>query len=421
MGFSGQFFGAIGIAADNRAALGDFARHSGVPVDRLRHYNNANILPSGSDLERILEAAGIGEVELMLAMGRVSKAVLDAIQAKAGLVAEVIGELPQNERPISDAKLVMDTRFGRLFEGDCISFMETLESDSLDMIFADPPFNLNKLYPSSIDDNLKTERYIEWCEAWLYQCIRILRHGGSLFVWNLPKWNAEIASFLKGRLTFVHWIAVDIKYSLPIQGRLYPSHYSLLYFVKGQSARVFHPDRLPMQVCPHCFGDLRDYGGYKDKMNPKGVSLCDVWWDIAPVRHAKYKRRNGANELSLKLMDRIIELSTDEGDLVFDPFGGAGTTYMAAELTGRRWLGVEIGPTDDIIRRFEEIDTERQILADYRKGANVLFTEDVRRGRERMGWWTCESVRAKKGTECVNLSPAVAHAKAPSSPRNTIG
>jgi site-specific DNA-methyltransferase (adenine-specific) len=73
-------------------------------------------------------------------------------------------------------------------------------------------------------------------------------------------------------------------------------------------------------------------------MSPKGVNLTDVWWDISPVRHAKYKRRNGANELSLKIMDRVIEMSTDEGDLVLDPFGGAGTTYMAAELKGRRWV-----------------------------------------------------------------------------------
>jgi len=286
-----------------------------------------------------------------------------------------------------------ETELGRLYQGDCVDLMRGLDSDSVDTIFADPPFNLSKLYPSSINDNLKTERYLEWCEAWLSECIRLLRQGGSLFLWNLPRWNAEIAAFLAGRLTFVHWIAVDIKYSLPIQGRLYPSHYSLLYFVKGPQARVFHPDRLPMQVCPHCAGDLRDYGGYKAKMNPKGVNLSDVWWDIAPVRHAKYKRRNGANELPLKVMDRVIEMSTDEGDLVFDPFGGSGTTYMAAELKGRRWLGVEIGPTDDIVRRFAEKELDRKILSGQRKGLNALFTEPVRRLRERTGWWTCESVR----------------------------
>lgn len=129
-------------------------------------------------------------------------------------------------------------------------------------------------------------------------------------------------------------------------------------------------------------------------MNPRGVNLSNVWWDVSPVRHAKYKRRNGANELPLKILDRVIELSTDVGDLVFDPFGGAGTTYMAAELKVRRWLGIEIGPTHDIAQRFMEIEQDRKILADQRKELNALFPTQVRIARVGTGWWTCESVRA---------------------------
>jgi len=401
MSFSDQFFRAIGINPGQRRNLTELSTRSGVPPARLRHYNDANLLPSGDDLPRVLAAAGITELELMLAMGRLTRETLNTIQANAAAVARLIESAPpaqiQSEAPTGALRLTLETDLGRLYQGDCVELMRGLDSDSVDMVFADPPFNLNKLYPSSINDNLKTERYLEWCETWVTECVRLLKHGGSLFLWNLPRWNAEIAAFLSGRLTFAHWIAVDIKYSLPIQRRLYPSHYSLLYFVKGPQARVFHPDRLPMQVCPHCAGDLRDYGGYKAKMNPKGVNLSDVWWDIAPVRHAKYKRRNGANELPLKVLDRVIELATDEGDLVFDPFGGAGTTYMAAELKGRRWLGSEIGPTDDIIRRFEDIELDRKILEDQRKGLNALFTEPVRRLRERTGWWTCESVREDSG------------------------
>jgi site-specific DNA-methyltransferase (adenine-specific) len=397
MSFSDQFFRALGIDPGQRRHVSAFSARSGVPEERLRYYNDAIVLPTGDDLARVLAAAGITELELMLSMGRLSREVLNAIQANAGELARFL-ELHQPSRNESETvasapRMTLETELGRLYQGDCVEVMRGLESDSFDMIFADPPFNLNKLYPSSINDNLKTERYLEWCEAWLSECVRLLKYGGSLFLWNLPRWNTEIAAFLNGRLTFAHWIAVDIKYSLPIQRRLYPSHYSLLYFVKGPQARVFHPDRLPMQVCPHCAGDLRDYGGYKAKMNPRGVNLSDVWWDIAPVRHAKYKRRNGANELPLKVLDRVIEMSTDEGDLVFDPFGGSGTTYMAAELKRRRWLGVEIGPTGDIVRRFGDIELDRKILADQRKGLNALFTEPVRRLRERTGWWTCESVR----------------------------
>lgn len=399
MRFSDQFFRALGIDPAQRRDVAAFAVRSGVPPERLKHYNDANQLPTGNDLARVQAAAGITELELMLSMGRLSREVLHAIQANAGEFARLLeAHQPspaEPETPIDTPRVALETELGRLYQGDCVELMRGLNSGSVDMIFADPPFNLNKLYPSSINDNLKTERYLEWCETWLSECIRLLKHGGSLFLWNLPRWNTEIAAFLSGRLTFAHWIAVDIKYSLPIQRRLYPSHYSLLYFVKGPQARVFHPDRLPMQVCPHCAGDLRDYGGYKDKMNPKGVNLSDVWWDFAPVRHAKYKRRNGANELPLKLLDRVIELSTDEGDLVFDPFGGSGTTYMAAELKGRRWLGIEIGPTDDIVRRFENIELDRKILLDQRQWLNALFTEPVRRLREQTGWWTCQSVSKK--------------------------
>lgn len=403
MSVSDLFFRALGIDPGDRRQLTAAAKRSGIPVARLRYYNDANILPSVEDLAPVLDLAGSSELELMLAMGRLDRETLGAIQAHAGRIADLLEGRKSSQATAQEQaqapQLVLETDLGRLYRGDCIDLMRVQNSDSVDTIFADPPFNLNKLYPSSINDNLKTERYLDWCEAWLSECIRILKPGGALFLWNLPRWNAEIAAFLSGRLTFVHWIAVDIKYSLPIQGRLYPSHYSLLYFVKGPQARVFHPDRLPMQVCPHCAGDLRDYGGYKAKMNPKGVNLTDVWWDIAPVRHAKYKRRNGANELPLKVLDRVIELSTDEGDLVFDPFGGAGTTYMAAELKRRHWLGVEIGPMDDIVRRFADIEQDRKVLNAQRGLLNALFPESVRRIRERNGWWTCESVREKDPTE----------------------
>jgi site-specific DNA-methyltransferase (adenine-specific) len=273
--------------------------------------------------------------------------------------------------------------------------MQHMDSGSVDLIFADPPFNLNKLYPSNIDDNLKNEQYLRWCENWVDECIRLLKPGGSFFIWNLPKWNTHLSGYLNQRLTFRHWIAVDIKYSLPIKGRLYPSHYSLLYYCKGEKPNTFHPDRLPMDICPHCVGDLKDYGGYKHKMNPDGVNLTDVWLDIPPVRHRKYKKRNGSNELSVRLMDRIIEMASDEGDLVFDPFGGSGTTYAVAEIKNRKWIGIEIGPVDDIINRFETIDEDADYLARIRQHTNCLITDEDLKRRMEKGWWTPDSVRKK--------------------------
>ncbi len=131
-------------------------------------------------------------------------------------------------------------------------------------------------------------------------------------------------------------------------------------------------------------------------MNPNGVNMSDVWLDIPPVRHAKYKRRNGANELSIKLLDRIIELASEEGDLVFDPFGGSGTTYAVAEIKGRNWIGVELGPVDEIINRLERIHEEAKFVEGIRKDYNCLFTEKNLKLRRMKGLWTPESVRKEK-------------------------
>jgi len=89
-------------------------------------------------------------------------------------------------------------------------------------------------------------------------------------------------------------------------------------------------------------------------MNPDGVTLKDVWTDIPPVRHRKFKSKNrGANALSTKLLDRVIDMSTDPGDLVLDPFGGSGTTYAVCEAKDRHWIGSEIDYAEDIVARLE--------------------------------------------------------------------
>lgn len=395
MGYSDQFFKALHLDGSKKA-LQTFSKLTGVPVKKLRYYNDNNVLPSGAELTSILETSGVSESYIKLMMGRIDKCLLDAIQNNVEKISELVDEFSSDDEQGSNSiETVYTTKLGKLFQGDCLDAFPLIEDDSVDLVFADPPFNLNKLYPSNIDDNLKKESYIRWSEKWLSECVRILKPGGSLFIWNLPKWNAILGNYLDGYLTFRNWIAVDMKYSLPIQNRLYPSHYSLLYYIKGDKANTFHPDRTPMQTCPKCFHEIKDYGGYKDKMNPKGINLTDIWLDIPPVRHAKYKRREGANELSLKLLDRIIEMATNEGDVVFDPFGGSGTTYMAAELKNRRWLGCEVGPVDVIVDRFKKIEQEREIINAYRGKVNLLFTDDILKERKKRQLWTPDSVKKK--------------------------
>jgi site-specific DNA-methyltransferase (adenine-specific) len=254
----------------------------------------------------------------------------------------------------SKLKPVYKTKLGVLFEADCLGVLPTIKDASVDTVFADPPFNLKKKYGSKSRDDRSDSDYLNWCRNWIDECIRILKPGGALFLYNLPKWNAMLSAYIVEQgMSFRHWIAIEHKSSLPIQGRLYPAHYSLLYCTKGKPGR-FQRIRTPIETCRHCGGEIRDYGGHRHAMNPKGVNLKDVWTDIPPVRHRKFKSdRRGANALSTKILERVVELSSVPGDLVVDPFGGSGTTYAVCEKRNRRWIGIEIENTQAIIDRLE--------------------------------------------------------------------
>lgn len=261
------------------------------------------------------------------------------------------------------------TKLGRLYHGDCLELLAQMPDDSVDLVFADPPFNLAKDYGKGVNDSLATEEYLAWCETWIKECARVLAPGGAFFLFNIPKWNIELGHFMNNAgLMFRHWISIDMKYGLPIPGKLYPSHYSMLYYTNGKP-KFFHRPRLPIQVCRHCGGDIKDYGGHRNKLHPDGLNLTDVWLDIPPVRHARTKRR-GANELSEKLLERVLTIATEPGDVVFDPFGGAGTTYAVAERMHRHWIGVELGEVDPIVRRLKgkDADVVRPGRGDAAKG-----------------------------------------------------
>ena len=262
--------------------------------------------------------------------------------------------------------LVHQTAYGVLYEGNCLELLPLIQDASIDTVFADPPFNLGKKYGMSVNDNRPNLEYVKWCKEWLDESVRVLKPGGAIFVYNIPKWNIVLGNYLMELgLEFRHWIAINVKLSLPIPGKLYPSHYSLLYFTKGKP-KTFHKIRTPIERCRHCGGEIKDYGGHRGAMNPNGVNLTDVWNDITPVRHWKFKsRKRSANQLSTKILERVIHMSTSKEDIVLDPFGGSGTTYDVCERLERHWIGIEIESCDVIIDRLETEDLQPHKSGDY--------------------------------------------------------
>ena len=154
----------------------------------------------------------------------------------------------------------LTTKRGVLFNSDCMDLLRSIKSESIHCIFADPPFNLGKNYENGLTDDLEHNEYLEWVYSWLKESIRVLVPGGSLFVYNIPRWLIEIGHFLSQRMTFRHWIAITMKNTYPRGNNLYPAHYGLLYYTKGKP-RVFNKLRVPIPVCRHCGKEIKDYGG----------------------------------------------------------------------------------------------------------------------------------------------------------------
>ncbi len=245
------------------------------------------------------------------------------------------------------------TDLGAVFHADCVDLLGAVRDGSIDAVFADPPFNLGKDYGNGKEkDDLKGDEYLTWCYRWMDECIRVLKPGGAFFLYNLPQWAFHLAGHLdRQRMTFRHWIAVSMKGTFPRGRKLYPAHYALLYFTKGDPA-TFNRVRLPIPTCRHCGKDVKDYGGHRKFLNPLGLNLTDFWDDTAPARHGKFKARWHVNELKPLIPGRCIEVSTDEGGIVLDPFGGGGSTFEAAQALNRRWIGSEIVRCDLIRDRF---------------------------------------------------------------------
>lgn len=227
----------------------------------------------------------------------------------------------------------------RLIAGDSIDVMKRLKKESVDMVFVDPPFNLNKKYQNTKDNHAEME-YLQWCNDWLDQCVNILKPTGTLLVHNIPKWLISFGSYLNSKgMKFRHWIAWDAMGS-PLGKTLLPSHYGILYYTKSDTF-TFNDIRIPHKKCKVCNEVQKDYGGKKYLLHPFGTISSDIWTDIHRIRHTK-RRDAHPCQLPEPLLERLIMMTTNENDLVLDPMMGAGTTILASKRLHRKYIGIDI-------------------------------------------------------------------------------
>lgn len=230
---------------------------------------------------------------------------------------------------------------GRVFQhakgdivcADALDCLTALADGCADIVFLDPPFNLGKAYGKngSNGDRKKEEEYLGYMQRAIARSAEVLKDGGALYLYHIPKWAIRLTPFLEQHLIFRHWIAISMKNGFVRGDHLYPAHYALLYYTKGKPT-VFHRPKISRPICAKCKKDLRDYGGYKEYV-ADGINLSDVWEDVSPVRHRTTKARV-ANELPHVILDRVVTISGRSRGLLVDPFAGSGSSVIAAVSAG---------------------------------------------------------------------------------------
>jgi len=241
----------------------------------------------------------------------------------------------------------------RVIMGDALEIMGELPDNSADVSFVDPPFNLGKSY-NSYKDLIGEKEYLEWSKKWILEMIRITKPTGSIFIHNIPKWLIEYYRIIMNEkervkednkyfqhlknLRFIDWIVWNEPGS-PKGKYLYASHYGILWLGKSNKTKFFNL-RVPHKFCPTCHALLKDYGGKKSQINEFGTILSDVWDDIHRYKHHK-RRDSHPNQLPEPLLERVLLMSAEQGDLIFDPMVGVGTTCIAAKKLGMHYIGID--------------------------------------------------------------------------------
>jgi site-specific DNA-methyltransferase (adenine-specific) len=162
----------------------------------------------------------------------------------------------------------------QIIQGDCLKLLQQIPDESVDVVFADPPFNLKKKYRSH-HDNLELQDYLDWCEKWIKECVRVIKPTGSIFLHNIPRWLTYYAATLNKIADFRHWISWDAP-TAPMGKTLQPNHYGILFYAKDAKQNKFYEIRSPHKRCRKCGYLLKDYGGKKALLHPFGSLVTDV-------------------------------------------------------------------------------------------------------------------------------------------------
>lgn len=217
-----------------------------------------------------------------------------------------------------------------LIFGDALVELKKLPNFSVDLIVADPPYNLGKDYGKT-KDNLEKKEYLEFSKEWLSECNRLLKPNGTIYIFMGIRYISYIYQILEDDLglDFQNWIVWHYTQGLGKKKGFSSRHDDVLVFSKGSNPKFNLDDiRIPQKF-------------YRKINNMRGANPGNVW-EFSHVHYCNENRQNHPTQKPEGLIERIVLASSDENDVVLDPFSGSGTTLRVCQQLNRNGIGIEI-------------------------------------------------------------------------------
>ncbi len=231
-----------------------------------------------------------------------------------------------------------------IIQGDCLKTMRAADAGSIDLVFADPPYNIGYVYDRYRDDR-SDDDYVAWCTDWMREIHRLLTPTGAFWLAIGDEFAAELCVAAKRAVGFHlrNWVIWHYSFGQHMKRKFSRAHTHLLYFTRSDKNFTFNDLLLRFPSARHTeYQDLR--------ANADGRLPDDVWNDV-PRLCGTFKEREGYHgcQLPEALLTRIILACSHPGQTVLDPFVGSGTTAVVAKKLDRRYVGIDMSA--DYVKR----------------------------------------------------------------------
>jgi len=231
----------------------------------------------------------------------------------------------------------------KIFQGDAIEILQNnIEDNSVDLIFVDPPYNIGKNFNGLKDKWKSDEDYLNWCYQWIDLLLEKLKTTGSLYIMTSTQFIPNFDIYLRDKIEILSRIVWSYDSSGVQAKNYYGSMYEpILFCVKDRNNYTFNSDEILVEAKTGSKRKLIDYRKnppqpYNTKKVPGNV------WHFPRVRYRMTEYENHPTQKPIALLERIIKASTNEGDIVLDPFSGTFTTSYVAKKLNRKSIGIEI-------------------------------------------------------------------------------